>query len=73
MRSRGSIVAFVGGASRSCGIAALAVGGLLGTVTEPRAAYVIVGLAGLAIAGAAVATTWGRLREPADIPFAPVG
>lgn len=71
--ARGSIVAFVGGASRSCGIVALAVGGLLGTVTEPRTAYVVVGLAGLGIAGAAVASTRGRLREPAAPPFAPVG
>lgn len=65
VRSRGSIVAFVGGASRSCGIVALGVGGLLGSVLEPRTAYVVVGLVGLAIAGSAVLTVRGRLSVPA--------
>lgn len=63
-RSRGSVVAFVGGASRSCGILALAVGGALGTVVTPRAGFVIVGVVGLAIAVVASAVTWRRLHRP---------
>ena len=65
--SRGSIVAFVGGASRSCGILALAAGGLMGTVLAPRTAYVLVGAVGLVIAVAATTSVGLRLREPAPV------
>lgn len=51
--SRGRIVALVGGASRSCGMIALAVGGSLGTVLGPRGTFVTVGLVGIVIAVAA--------------------
>lgn len=74
-RGRGSIVAFVGGASRSCGILALGVGGLLGSVLGPRSAYVVVGVVGLVIAGAAVLAVRGRFVDrrdssPGRSPFA---
>lgn len=52
-RTRGRIVALVGGASRSCGMIALAVGGVLGTALGPRGTFVAVGLVGLVIAAAA--------------------
>lgn len=48
--TRGSVVALVGGASRSCTLLALALGGLLGTLLGPRTTFVTVGVAGLAIA-----------------------
>lgn len=67
-RGRGSIVAFVGGASRSCGIAALAVGGLLGSLLDPRAAFVVLGVVGLVIAVGAVRAVRGQAVGPG--PFA---
>lgn len=72
IRARGSIVAFVGGTSRSCGIIALGVGGLLGSVLDPRTAYVLVGLVGLSIAAGAVLAVRGGLAPPAVAtpPFA---
>lgn len=51
---RGRVVAFVGGASRSCTVLALGLGGLLGSVLGPREAFVLVGVAGLGIAATAV-------------------
>lgn len=50
------------GASRSCGILALAVEGALGSVVTPRAGFVIVGVVGLVIAVVSSAMTWRRLR-----------
>lgn len=47
--TRGRVVAFVGGASRSCSMIALAFGGLIGTVLGPRASFVAIGAAGMAI------------------------
>lgn len=65
--SRGSIVAFVGGVSRTCGILALAAGVLLGTVLAPRDVYVLVGGVGLVIAVAAAASVRGHLRETTPV------
>lgn len=47
--ARGRVVAFVGGAARSCTMIALAVGGVLGTVLGPREAFVVVGAVGVLI------------------------
>lgn len=58
---RGRIVAFVGGASRSCGILALGVGGLLGAALGPRGSFVVVGLAGGALAVIATLSAGPRL------------
>lgn len=52
--SWGRIVALVGGAARSSGILALALGGALGAVVGPRTTFVTVGVVGLGIAAAAV-------------------
>lgn len=63
---RGRIVAFVGGASRACGVAALGFGGLLGTVAGPRASFVLIGVVGLLIAVAAIVAVRGRLPKGED-------
>lgn len=69
---RGRIVALVGGASRSCGMIALALGGGLGTVLGPRGTFVTVGLVGLVIAAAAHLAARRHLRsgrEPSHAAF----
>ncbi len=50
---RGSVVALVSGLSRGASALALALGGAVGTFAGPRAAYVVAGVAGLAVAGLA--------------------
>src|SRR5699024_2975833 len=47
--TRGRVVAFVGGAARSCTMLALPVGGVLGTVLGARESFVVVGVAGALI------------------------
>lgn len=61
--TRGRVVALVGGASRSCTMLALALGGLLGTLLGPRGAFVAVGVVGLVIALAARHAVARRLRR----------
>lgn len=58
--TRGRVVAFVGGAARSCGVVALAVGGLLGTILDPRESFVAVGVVALAIGLVALWAAGGR-------------
>lgn len=53
LRTRGAVVALVGGAARASSTAALAVGGILGTVATPRLAFVVVGTTGMVIGIAA--------------------
>lgn len=67
---RGSVVALVGGASRSCSMIALAVGGVLGTVLGPRATFVAVGLVGLAIAVAAYLAVRRSLQRESTLTHA---
>ena len=49
--TRGRVVAFVGGAARSCTVLAMALGGVLGTFLGPRASFIVVGVVGLGICG----------------------
>ena len=56
LMSRGDFLTLVNGLSRACTALALQLGGVLATTVGARAAYVIVGVAGLAVAmGAAMA------------------
>lgn len=65
--TRGRVVAFVGGAARSCTLIALAAGGVLGTIVGPRTAFVIVGVVGLGIAVAAGVALRPRLRVAVSV------
>ncbi len=61
---RGVVLALVNGLSRACSTLALALGGVLASSVGPRAAYLIVGTAGLVLAGgAAVAMRRVAQRE----------
>lgn len=62
--TRGRVVAFVGGAARSCTMIALAVGGVLGTVLGPRESFVVVGVAGVLIGVMALRAAAGRALSP---------
>lgn len=62
--TRGRVVAFVGGAARSCGMIALAAGGLLGVILGPRASFVVVGAVALLIALVALWRARGRVVSP---------
>lgn len=70
--TRGRVVAFVGGAARSCGMIALAVGGLLGTLLDPRTSFVAVGVVGLAIGIVALRAARGRVPAARPQPATPV-
>lgn len=70
--TRGRVVAFVGGAARSCGMIALAVGGLLGTLLDPRTSFVAVGVVGLAIGLVALWAARGRVPAARPEPATPV-
>lgn len=67
--TRGRVVAFVGGAARSCGMIALGVGGLLGTLLDPRASFVVLGTVGLVIGLVALWAARGHVVDgPAPLP-----
>lgn len=69
--SRGRIVALVGGAARSSGVLALALGGALGAALGPRTTFVTVGVVGLCIAVAAVRPL-GRVPTESEREAEPV-
>lgn len=47
--ARGSVMAFVNGASRACSVVALVLGGILASTVGPRPAYVALGAAGIVV------------------------
>ncbi|EAP98396.1 hypothetical protein JNB_15568 [Janibacter sp. HTCC2649] len=67
---RGKVVALVSGLSRTTTIAALAIGGALGTQLGARTAYVVCGSVGLLIAVTAALRVRSALRKPGgdDLP-----
>lgn len=65
---RGRAIAVLNGLSRACTTLALALGGVLATTLGPRAAYVTVGAAGLAVACVA-ALALARVHRSVDDPI----
>lgn len=69
--TRGRILALVGGASRTCTMGALALGGILGTMLGARGTFITVAITGLLIGTAANITVRKHLHQNAATTLAP--